>query len=97
MLNLKNVLEFIKDSDREDLNKIIDSVQVRRSELSHSTKSTFNVGDIVGINHKTVSPSDRFRITKIMSKNVKVEKTNVPDGHVSGGIRVSPSLLVKIK
>ncbi len=97
MLNLKNVLEFIKDSDREDLNKIIDSVQVRRSELSHSTKRTFNVGDIVGINHKTVSPSDRFRITKIMSKNIKVEKTNVPDGHVSGGIRVSPSLLVKIK
>ena len=30
------------------------------------------------------------------SKNIKVEKTNIPDGRVSGGIRVSPSLLVKI-
>ena len=96
MVNLKEVLEFIKNSDQSELRQIRNQVGIRKSELDYSTKTTFNVGDIVGINHKTVSPSDRFRITKIMSKNVKVEKTNVPDGHVSGGIRVSPSLLVKI-
>ena len=96
MVELKEVLEFIKNSDQSQINEIRRQVEVRRSELNYSTKSSFSVGDIVGINHKTVSPSDRFRITKIMSKNIKVEKTNIPDGHVSGGIRVSPSLLVKI-
>ncbi len=96
MVELKEVLEFIKNSDQSQINEIRRQVEVRRSELNYSTKSSFSVGDIVGINHKTVSPSDRFRITKIMSKNIKVEKTNIPDGHVSGGIRVSPSLLVNI-
>ena len=28
-----------------------------------------------------------------MSKNIKVVKTNIPEGHVSGEIRVSPGLL----
>ena len=96
MVDLKEVLEFIKNSDQSDINTIRDSVSIRRSELSYSTKTSFSVGDIVGINHKTVPQSDRFKIVKIMSKNIKVEKTNLPDGHVSGGIRVSPSLLVKI-
>ena len=96
MVDLKEVLEFIKNSDQSQINKIRRQVEVRRSELSYSVKTSFGVGDIVGINHKTVPQSDRFRIVKIMSKNIKVEKTNIPDGRVSGGIRVSPSLLVKI-
>ena len=96
MVELKEVLEFIKNSDQSQIDEIRRQVEVRRSELSYSTKTSFGVGDIVGINHKTVPQSDRFKIIKIMSKNIKVEKTNLPDGHVSGGIRVSPSLLVKI-
>ena len=53
-------------------------------------KDDFKVGDIVGINHKKVNPKDQFRITKIMTKNIKVEKLNG-----LGIIKVSPSLLVK--
>lgn len=53
-------------------------------------KDDFKVGDIVGINHKKVNPKDQFRITKIMTKNIKVEKLNG-----IGIIKVSPSLLVK--
>ena len=53
----------------------------------------FQVGDIVKINHKKVDPSNQYRIDKIMSKNIKVVKTNVPEGRIAGEIRVSPGLL----
>ena len=59
------------------------------------SKDSFQIGDIVGINHKSVSKNDRFKVIKIMSKNIKVVKMNVPEGHIAGEIRVSPSLLVK--
>ena len=35
-----------------------------------------NVGTVVRINHKKISPSDEFRITKINRKNVKCQKLN---------------------
>ena len=35
-----------------------------------------NVGTIVKINHKKISPMDQFRITKINRKNVKCQKLN---------------------
>jgi hypothetical protein len=53
-------------------------------------KDDFKVGDIVGINHKKVNPKDQFRIIKIMTKNIKVERLNG-----MGLIKVAPSLLVK--
>ena len=59
-------------------------------KIEHLDKNDFKVGDIVGINHKKVNPKDQFRITKIMTKNIKVEKLNG-----LGIIKVSPSLLVK--
>ena len=93
MLNLNEVLEFIKNSDREDLKTIYNTYAIRWSELRHEQKESFKIGDIVKINHKTVSRDDRFRVIKIMSKNIKVVKTNIPEGHVSGEIRVSPGLL----
>ena len=46
------------------------------------------VGSIVKINHKKVSSSDQFRITKINRKNVKCKKLN---GNVV--YTVSPQLL----
>ena len=65
------------------------------SEIRHDEKESFRIGDIVGINYKTISKDDTFRIVKIMSKNIKVVKTNVKPGYVSAEIRVSPGLLVK--
>tara|TARA_B100000768_G_C11243485_1_gene360680 strand:- start:652 stop:987 length:336 start_codon:yes stop_codon:yes gene_type:complete len=53
------------------------------------TKAEFNVGDIVGINHKKVNPNDEFTIYKINSKNIGVKNSN------GAMMRVSPSLLVK--
>ena len=55
----------------------------------------FQVGDIVGINHKKVNKNDEFEIIKINAKNVKVQKINVGDGRIGALMSVSPGLLVK--
>ena len=59
-----------------------------------ASKDDFQIGDVVGINHKKVSPNDEFRIYKINSKNIGVEKI-IGDGRIGAQMRVSPSLLVK--
>ena len=90
MLNLQEVLEFIKNSEKEDLNSIVDQINIRKSELRYEIKSLFRVGDTVTIVHKKMDPSKIFRITKINSKNIKVDEN---DGF--GRFTVSPSLLKK--
>ena len=95
MSNLKEVLEFIKNSDLQEFNKIKNAVSIRKSELAYDAKSSFRVGDIVGIDHKKIDPKQNFRITKINNKNIKVQVSDVGDGRVGGMYTVSPSLLVK--
>ena len=92
MSNLQVVLEFIKKSEKSDLNKIIDQINIRKSELRHEIKSSFSVGDLVGIDHKTMDPDKTFRITKINNKNIKVIST---DPGPKNQYTVSPSLLIK--
>ena len=75
MSNLQVVLEFIKKSEKSDINKMIDQINIRKSELRHEIKSSFSVGDLVGIDHKTMDPDKTFRITKINNKNIKVIST----------------------
>ena len=60
-----------------------------------ASKDDFQIGDVVGINHKKVSPNDEFKIIKINNKNIKVQKINVGDGRVGALMNVSPGLLVK--
>ena len=91
MSNLQVVLEFIKKSEKSDINKMIDQINIRKSELRHEIKSSFNVGDIVGIDHKKIPSSVNFRITKINNKNIKVQ--GVDD--LFSVYTVSPSLLIK--
>jgi len=93
MTNLKEVLAFIKNAEKSELKEIYNAYAIGMSVVRHEQKESFNIGDIVRINHKTVNESDRFRVIKIMSKNIKVVKTNIPEGHISGEIRVSPGLL----
>ena len=63
--------------------------------IPKSTGNDFNVGEIVGIAHKKVSPNDRFKIKKINGKTITVEKINDENGRLGAQMRVSPSLLVK--
>ena len=95
MLNLNEVLEFIKNSDSQEFNQIRNAVAVRKSELAYDVKSSFRVGDTVGINHKKVDPKQTFRIVKINNKNIKVQASDVGDGRIGGMFNVSPGLLVK--
>ena len=91
MLRLNEVLEFIKNSDQSQINNIRRQVEIRRSELNFSHKSSFSVGDVVGIDHKKVDPNKNFRIFKINSKNIKVSE----EGNRLQEYTVSPSLLVR--
>ena len=91
MSNLQEVLEFIKNSnDKSDLKSIYNAYSIRMSELRQEVKDTFRVGDIVGIDHKKISPSENFRIYKINNKNIKVQSSRDNSQYT-----VSPSLLVK--
>ena len=96
MTNLKEVLEFIKNSNQSDFAAIKDVVAIRRTEINHAVLYSFHIGDIVGINHKTVPAKDTFRVLKINNTNIKVTKVNVDAGRVGGILTVSPGLLVKI-
>ena len=71
---------------------MIDQINITKSELRHEIKSSFSVGDLVGIDHKTMDPDKTFRITKINNKNIKVIST---DPGPKNQYTVSPSLLIK--
>jgi hypothetical protein len=91
MSNLQEVLEFIKNSEKSELKSIYDAYAIRMSEIKHEVKSSFRVGDVVGIDHKKINPSDNFRITKINNKNIKV----VSSSDFLKEYTVSPGLLIK--
>ena len=95
MTNLKEVLEFINNSDLADFTKIRFAVDKKRSELRYDAKESFRIGDIVSINHKKMDPKRNFRIIKINNKNIKVQASDVADGKVGAMFTVSPGLLVK--
>ena len=89
MIDVKNVLEFIKNSnDKLDLKSIYNAYAVRMSEIRQEIKDSFRVGDMVGINHKKIPSDLNFRIIKINPTNIKVK------GDIST-YSVSPGLLVK--
>ena len=91
MSNLQEVLEFIKNSEKSELKSIYNGYANRMSVLKNEVKNSFNVGDIVGIDHKKIPSSVDFRITKINNKNIKVQ--GVED--LFSVYTVSPSLLVR--
>ena len=91
MLNLNEVLEFIKNSEKSELKSIYNGYANRMSVLKNEVKNSFSVGDIVGIDHKKIPSSVDFRITKINNKNIKVQ--GVDD--LFSLYTVSPGLLVR--
>ena len=91
MSNLQEVLEFIKNSEKSELKSIYNGYANRMSVLKNEVKNSFNVGDIVGIDHKKIPSSVDFRITKINNKNIKVQ--GVED--LFSVYTVSPGLLVR--
>ena len=81
---------------RFDQNGLSAKMKAEKGEkIIRATKDDFQVGDIVGINHKKVNSNDEFEIIKINNKNIKVKAINVGDGRIGGLINVTPGLLVK--
>jgi len=52
----------------------------------------FLLGQIVGINHKTVPSDNRYKVIKINKKSIKVRNLN----NTFNIVKVSPGLLVKV-
>lgn len=74
---------------RYDENGLGAKMKAEKGEkVVRATRADFQVGDVVGINHKKVNPNDKFTIVKINNKNIKVKGS-------TGMINVSPSLLIK--
>ena len=81
---------------RFDVNGLSAKMKAEKGEqIIRATKDDFQVGDIVGINHKKVNKNDEFKINKINGKTITVEKINVGNGRIGAQMRVSPGLLVK--
>ena len=81
---------------RYDVNGLSAKMKAEKGEkIVRATKADFQVGDIVGINHKKVNSNDEFKIIKINNKNIKVQAINVGAGQVGGLFTVTPSLLIK--
>ena len=73
-----------------DGSELRSKMTARKGEkIIKATKDDFQIGDIVGIDHKKVNPNDTFTIYKINSKSIGVKGAN------NTMMRVSPSLLVK--
>ena len=74
---------------RFDVNGLSAKMKAEKGEkIIRAEKDDFQVGDIVGINHKKVNKNDEFKVIKINAKNVKLQGDY-------GLMSVSPSLLVK--
>jgi len=96
-MNIEEVKDFIRTSNREELKELQTVFNTAVKILREETKSQFKVGDIVNINHNRISGSKEFRIVKINRKNIKVTSTSsgrIPN--VFENYTVSPSLLEKI-
>ena len=56
-----------------------------------STINEFKFGDVVSINHKTVSSDNRYKVIKVNKKSIKVQNLN----NTFNIVKVSPGLLIK--
>jgi len=66
-------MAMVSDLPKDLQDRFISEIKEQQRE---NAKADLNVGTIVRINHKKISPTDQFRVTKINRKNIKVQKLN---------------------
>jgi len=89
MSKFHEALAMVTSLTKEQQDRFISEVKdLQRSAVINE----LDIGTVVKINHKKVSPTDQFRITKINRKNVKCQKLNSSIIYT-----VTPSLLEVIK
>ncbi len=89
MSKFYEALSMVTSLTKEQQDRFISEVKdLQRS----SVVNELNIGTVVKINHKKISSTDQFRVTKINRKNIKCQQigTNVT-------YTVTPSLLEIIK
>ena len=89
MSKFYEALSMVTSLTKEQQDRFISEVRdLQRS----SVVNELNIGTVVKINHKKISSTDQFRVTKINRKNIKCQQigTNVT-------YTVTPSLLEIIK
>lgn len=75
MSNVNTVITAIRNSDRDELNQMIEAVKLRQTFLARQASRSFMVGDIVsftGRRNATVTG----RVTKVNQKTVVVLDNN---------------------
>jgi|TARA_E500000318_G_C3537132_1_gene203099 hypothetical protein len=89
MTKFYEAMAMISDLPKDLQDRFISEIKEQQRE---NAKADLNVGTIVRINHKKISPTAQFRITKINRKNVKCQKLR--EGNAIGPTyTVTPSLL----
>ena len=89
MSKFYEAMAMVTSLSKEQQDRFISEV---KDQQRQSVINELNIGTVVKINHKKISPMDQFRITKINRKNVKCQQvgTNVT-------YTVTPSLLEIVK
>ena len=89
MSKFYEAMAMVTSLSKEQQDRFISEVKdLQRSAVINE----LNIGTVVKINHKKISPTDQFRITKINRKNVKCQKLNSSIIYT-----VTPSLLEVVK
>ena len=89
MSKFYEALAMVTSLTKEQQDRFISEVKDLQRQ---SVINELNIGTVVKINHKKISPTDQFRITKINRKNVKCQKLNSSIIYT-----VTPSLLEVVK
>ena len=92
-MNIEQVKDFIRTANREELREISKMHNRALIILKEETKSQFSINDVVKINHKSINENLKFKVIKVMKKNIKVASVD----NMFKTYRVAPSLLEVIK
>ena len=92
-MNIEQVKDFIRTANREELREISKMHNRALIILKEEVKNQFSINDVVKINHKSINESLKFKVIKVMKKNIKVASVD----NMFKTYRVDPSLLEVIK
>ena len=90
---IEQVHSIIKKMNNEQLDELWETYTHSRAKLKSRLLYTFEVGELVGINHDKFHKDELFKVTKINRKTITVQ--NIQEGYEYNSYNVSPELLKK--
>ena len=72
-MNIEQVKDFIRTANREELREISKMHNRTLKIIKEEIKNQFSINDVVKINHKSISEDLKFKVIKVMKKNIKVQ------------------------